>query len=173
MSDRSIALVGLSGAGKSSLGRVLAEHLGWPLIDTDSLIIQNTGRSIPEIFRDEGEAAFREYETAALQQALDRPPSIIATGAGIVLRQENRVLLQARAFVVWLDAPTPALVARLRAHDEERPLLTDSPEARLEALRATRAPLYTEVAHLRVPTENRTVAEIAQLILSSQHVYLP
>src|SRR5262245_9448578 len=104
-----IALVGLSGAGKSSIGRLLAGQLGWPLRDTDALIVHSAGCEIAQIFAAEGEAHFRDREAAALRQALDGPPVVVATGGGIVLRAENRALLRERAFVVWLDAPTAAL----------------------------------------------------------------
>jgi shikimate kinase len=161
-----IALVGLSGVGKSSVGRELAERLGCPPIDTDALITQSSGRAIPEIFATEGEARFRELETAALTTALTYMPSVVATGAGIVLRPENRARLRERALVAWLDAPTEALVARLQAHHEARPLLQGADlAARLEALRQARAALYAEVADMQIETNGRTVAEIAETIL--------
>lgn len=163
-----IALVGLSGAGKSSVGRRLAERLGWPLVDTDALIEHNAGRTIPQIFAEDGEQGFRELETAALREALAQPPAVVATGGGIVLREQNRALLRAHAHVVWLDAPTATLIARLLAHDEARPLLQGAdPAARLEALRQARANMYAEVAHLRVATDQSTVAEIVENILQT------
>ena len=161
-----IALVGLSGVGKSSVGRQLAERLGWKLTDTDTLIAYNTGRTIPEIFAAEGEARFRELETEALTIALTDMPSVVATGAGIVLRPENRAHLRERALVAWLDAPTETLVARLLAHDETRPLLQGAdPAARLEALRQARHGLYAEVADLQIETDGRSVTDIAEAIL--------
>jgi shikimate kinase len=161
-----IALVGLSGVGKSSVARQLAERLGWKLIDTDALIAYNTGRTIPDIFVAEGEARFRDLETEALTTALTNRRSVVATGAGIVLRPENRTQLRERALVAWLDAPTETLVARLLAHDEPRPLLQGAdPAVRLEALRQARYGLYAEVADLRIETDGRTVADIADAIL--------
>jgi shikimate kinase len=161
-----IALVGLSGTGKSSVGRLLAEGLGWALLDVDTLIEQLAGRRIPQIFADEGEPGFRDREAEALRQALSEPGRVIATGGGAVLRLENRRLLRDEALVVWLDAPTEALIARLRAHDEERPLLSgDDPAARLEALRLARAEIYAEVAHLRVDTGGLSHAQVVEEIV--------
>jgi shikimate kinase len=166
LTNRPIALVGLSGAGKSSVGRGLTARLGWPLLDTDALVAQAAGCGVAQIFAEEGEARFRDLEAAALRAALESAPAIVATGAGVVLRAENRALLRARAFVVWLDAPTAALVARLRAHDEARPLLQGGdPAARLEALRAARAALYAEVADVRVETDGQGIEQICEVIL--------
>jgi shikimate kinase len=159
---RSIALVGLSGVGKSSVGRRLAARLGWPLRDTDALIVQSDGRSIARIFADAGEAFFRDLESAALRQAFSASACIVSTGGGIVLRPENRALLRERAFVIWLDAPTATLVARLQAHDEARPLIgAADPTARLDALRVARAGMYAEVAHARVDAAGCTAEQIA------------
>src|SRR5215203_6476742 len=151
----SIALVGLSGVGKSSIGRLLAARLGWPLLDTDTLIAETAGRTVAQIFADAGEPHFRDLESVALQRAFAITPCVVSTGGGIVLRSENRTLLRARAFVIWLDAPTETLVARLQAHDEARPLIGGvDPAAQLESLRAARAGLYAEVAHARVAVAN-------------------
>lgn len=164
-SPQSIALVGLSGGGKSTVARLLAARLHWPLRDTDALIEQEAGCTIAAIFAAEGEAGFRERETAALKAALADPPAIIATGGGIVLRDTNRSLLTRRTLVVWLDAPTGELLARLRSHDEERPLLTgEDPAARLETLRAQRAYLYRDVARLVVDTAGKSPETVAELI---------
>jgi shikimate kinase len=161
-----IALVGLSGAGKSSVGRLLAERLDWALLDVDALIETTAGRSIPQIFADEGEPGFRDREAEALRLALSLGERVIATGGGAVLRPENRRLLRDEALVVWLDAPTEVLIARLRAHDEERPLLAgDDPAGRLEALRAARAPIYAEAAHLRVGTAGLSHAQVVEEII--------
>jgi shikimate kinase len=165
---KSIALIGLSGAGKSSVGRVLAASTGWPLRDTDALIVAATGRSIAEIFAAEGEPRFRELEAHALAEALAGGPAIVATGGGAVLREANRALLRAAARCVWLDAATATLVARLSAHAERRPLLGDAaPAERLEALRGARAPLYAALAHLCVPADAGAPEQIAAHILAA------
>jgi shikimate kinase len=162
---RTIALVGLSGAGKSSVGRLLAARLARPLIDTDALIEQMAGRVVARIFAEAGEARFRTLEAEALQTALADPPAIVATGGGIVLHAENRALLRQRAYVVWLEAPIATLIARLQAHDQARPLLGGDPAAKLEALRAARAALYAEVADLRVETAAWGVEDVCAQIL--------
>ena len=161
-----IALIGLSGAGKSTAGQLLAACLGWPLLDTDALLVQAAGRSVAQVFLEEGEVGFREREAAALREALAAAPCVVATGGGIVVREDNRALLRERAYVVWLDAPIGVLLARLRSHDEPRPLLHgDDPAARLEALRAARSALYAGLADLRVETAGRAAEEICEEIL--------
>ncbi|HJZ46085.1 MAG TPA: shikimate kinase, partial [Roseiflexaceae bacterium] len=167
MPDRqSLALIGLSGVGKSSVGQLLAQRLGLPLYDTDALIVQSEARTIAQIFAEAGEERFRDLESAALQRALSNTPCVVSTGGGIVLRPENRALLREHAFVVWLDAPTATLVARLLSQDEERPLVGGAdPAGRMEALRAARAGVYAEVAHVSLNTAGRRVEEIAAQIL--------
>ncbi|MCS7289041.1 MAG: shikimate kinase [Roseiflexus sp.] len=163
-----IALVGLSGSGKSTVARLLAARLGWRLCDTDALVEQMAGRPIPAIFASEGEAAFRDQETIALTVALAEPNTVVATGGGIVLRDVNRALLREKALVVWLDAPTEVLIARLRTHNEERPLLAgDDPAARLESLRRQRSALYREVAHLMIDTSEASPEEVVERIVGA------
>lgn len=165
-----IALIGLSGTGKSTVGRLLAAQLGLPLRDTDAMIVEATGQTVAALFASEGEAAFRDRETAALQQALTAG-GIVATGGGAVLRPENRDALRAHAFIVWLDAPVDALVARLNAHDEIRPLLAEDTAARLMALHTARAHLYAETAHLHIDTTAATPADSARQIGDAARTY--
>ena len=162
MNTRSIALIGLSGVGKSTVGRELAAHTGLPLLDTDALIVEQTNQPIAVLFAIYGEDYFRDLETAALRHALERGPAIIATGGGIVLREANRVLLREHCHVVWLDAPTSVLAARLRTHNEQRPLLAADLESRLEALRLVREPLYSALADVQVDTEEQSMSDIVQ-----------
>lgn len=165
---RLIALIGLSGTGKSTVGRLLAARLGWPLRDTDALIVAQARCAIADIFASGGEERFRDLEAAALHTALARAPAVIATGAGIVQRPANRALLRDHALVVWLDAPTATLVARLDAHNEARPLLgtAGARAARLEALRAARADLYAALADLRVLSHEIAPDAVCELILA-------
>lgn len=170
---RSIALIGLSGSGKSTVAGLLAAQPGWSSVDTDSLIVERIGCPIAELFARAGEAAFRDLETETLRAVLPDPPApaasplVVATGGGIILRAENRRLLRDRAYVVWLDAPTTALVARLLAHTEERPLLAGSaPTERVEALRSARQHLYSETAHQRIDTLGLEPAQVVAQVLA-------
>lgn len=165
-SDRHIVLIGLMGAGKSSVGRALAKTLGRPLFDSDELVEAQTGRTVRDIWRAQGEAAFRELETEALVAALDSPvPSVIAAAGGVVLSPFNRAALQeSDAHVVWLLATVDVLVQRVE-NGVHRPLLDDDPEATLRAMFAAREPLYREVADAVVSVDHRSVHEVAQAVM--------
>ena len=167
---RSLALVGLSGTGKSTMGRVLSSALGWPLLDTDALIVGAQGRPVAAIFADLGESHFRDLESAALNTALANPPAVVATGGGIILRPENRTLLRQRATVIWLDAPDAVILARLAAHDEGRPLLAATPAARLATLRAARAEIYRAVADSVLDTSDLSPQELVDRVLRELHL---
>ncbi len=162
--DRHLALVGLMGAGKSTVGRRLAAAWGRPFVDLDEAIVAMAGRPIPEQFATEGEAVFRDRETAALRTALAAPePVVVATGGGVVLRDENRALLGEHAVVVWLDASVEALAARV-GDGAGRPLLADGPEERLRTLDGARRPLYESVADLRVDTSGLGADEVVAAV---------
>lgn len=137
------------GAGKSSIGRHLAQLLGWPFVDLDRRIEEQAGAGIPWIFDREGEAGFRRRERAALQAALVEADSVIACGGGIVLDPDNRRDLRARAFVVHISASIEELAQRLE-RDRQRPLLQGAGDrrARLEELARLRDPLYAATADL-------------------------
>lgn len=145
-----IALVGPTGAGKSSVGRALAALLGRPFVDLDQVIEAAAGASVALVFELEGEPGFRRRESDALAQALAAPaPILLACGGGIVLDPGNRALLRSRARVVHLAATVDEQLARL-ARDRTRPLLQVADRrARLEALAGDREPLYRATAHLR------------------------
>jgi shikimate kinase len=151
---RHVVLVGPMGVGKTTVGRRLATELQRPFADADEQLELRAGRTIPVIFRDDGEQAFRRLEAEVLADLLGRPdPLVVAAGGGVVIRPENRALLGRRAFVVWLRASPGFLAAR--ADPGHRPLLAGEPDptATLGRLVATRAPLYAEVADATVDVE--------------------
>ncbi len=161
-----LVLVGMMGAGKSSVGRVLARKLDRPLLDSDELIEHRTGRTVREIWSTDGEAAFRELETQALVDALgDDEPSVVAAAGGVVLSEANRVALATSdAHVVWLLANVEILIDRVK-NGAHRPLLDDDPEAMLRRMYADRESLYQEVADAIVSVDHRTVHDVAQAVL--------
>lgn len=144
-----IYLVGMMGAGKSTVGRILAERMGYRFFDTDTLIEQATRQTVAEIFASSGEANFRQLETQVLSQLSAYQRLVVATGGGIVLSAKNWSYLH-YGVVAWLDAPADVLYARLE-DDASRPLLhTSEPRATLQAILEARSPLYSE-ADVRVP----------------------
>lgn len=146
--DRPILLVGLPGAGKSTLAPLLAKALGLPARDSDALIEQAMGRSIAEIFAGEGESRFRAEERRVLERLLSGPAAVIAAGGGALLDPGLREAAQARATTIWLDADLDTLAARL-GDARGRPLLVGDIRARLTALKRTRDPIYA-TAPIRV-----------------------
>jgi shikimate kinase len=135
--DRHLVLIGMMGAGKSTVGRLLARRLGRPLVDSDAVVEARTGSTVRELWEREGEAGYRLLETDALLDALAAPePAVIAAAGGVVLAEANRVALAGdRAEVVWLRAGVEVLVDRAtRAGGTHRPLLDGDPAAKLTAL---------------------------------------
>jgi shikimate kinase len=156
-----IFLVGLMGAGKTSVGKLLARRLGKTFIDADHEIERATGVRIPLIFEIEGESGFRGRETRLLAELATRSEIVLATGGGAVLLEQNRRLLSECGTVVYLRATPQDLWHRTR-HDRNRPLLhTANPLAKLNELFAERDPLYREVAHLVVDTGNQSLSSLA------------
>lgn len=160
-----LILVGPTGAGKSCIGRRLAEHYGLRLVDADREIEQRTGANVATIFECEGEAGFRARERAVLVELLADDGMLLATGGGAVLDPDNRQLLRARGFVVHLQVSPGQQLARL-ARDKTRPLLQrEDRDAVLHEMATLRAPLYAEVADLRFDTDGFVSADAtAQLI---------
>jgi shikimate kinase/3-dehydroquinate synthase len=155
-----IVLVGLSGTGKTTVGRLVAQRLGRPLLDLDADIEEHTGAHPATLIRDQGEASFREVESAVLDQACGVAGAVIATGGGAVVDPLNRWRLWEAGTVVWLDAPDEVLLARLAEHDEERPMLDGDAAGRLAALRTARSPFYRAAdLHLRAHDPPETVAD--------------
>jgi shikimate kinase len=155
-----VYLVGLMGAGKTSVGRVLAKRLRKRFVDSDHEIESRTGVRIPVIFEIEGEAGFRRREAATVQELVRHSGIVLATGGGAVLDPENRRVLHETGTVVYLSATPTELWLRTR-HDRNRPLLqTHDPLARLEQLHAARDPLYRATAHLIVETGNQALRSL-------------
>ena len=143
-----LILVGLMGSGKTTLGRALAKHLGKVFVDSDEEIQQRTGVTIPHIFDIEGETGFRQRETAAIRDLVERDNMVLATGGGAVLAEQSRELLQQNGIVIYLKASVHDLWQRTR-HDRNRPLLqTADPHAKLTELFQQRDPLYLQVADI-------------------------
>jgi shikimate kinase len=142
--DRTIVLVGLMGAGKTTVGRRLAARLGWPFIDTDAEIERTAGCTIAEFFAQHGEPAFREGERRVIARLLDGPPCVLATGGGAFLAPETRAAIAGRAVSVWLRADLDVLAARLgRSRRKSRPLIADGDlRGTLERLIDQRYPIY-------------------------------
>jgi shikimate kinase len=158
-------LVGMMGAGKSAVGRPLAEALGYRFLDADDAIAQVAGRSIPEIFASDGEVGFRELETAVLGQIAGWHSLVVATGGGVVTRPENWGHMH-QGVVVWLDAPASLLLERLLADPTPRPLLAaDDPSVRLGELLGQRQPLYAQ-ADLHVQQAGDGPSAVALQVLA-------
>ncbi len=165
-----IALLGMRGCGKSSVGALLAGRLGWEFIDTDTQIELAAGSTITEIFARRGEPAFRALEQQALEAALAGARRVISIGGGAVLYPENRARLRALALGIWLTASPEELSARLTADPRtpaSRPALTSAGTLdEIRSLLAQRAPLYAELATYTIPTGGRTLADVTEEILA-------
>ena len=151
---KSLILVGPMGAGKTTIGRALAQELKLPFKDIDHIVVENTGADIPWIFDVEGEEGFRKRESHALIEAFKGEPSVIATGGGIVTQEANRQLLRRIGGVVFLYTSVKQQVHRT-AKDKNRPLLQqENPEKVLKDLMVIREPLYREVSDFTVETDS-------------------
>ena len=156
-----LILVGPMGAGKSSIGRVLAQKLHLDFVDADQRLEQITGAAVPLIFECEGEAGFRARERAALADTLEGSAQVVATGGGAVLDPGNRALMRQRGYVVYLHVGIDDQLARL-ARDRSRPLLQRADrEDVLRSMALQREPLYREVADLVMETDGLTAIDAA------------
>ncbi|TDJ06233.1 MAG: shikimate kinase [Deltaproteobacteria bacterium] len=166
--ERAVLLSGMMGSGKSSVGRALAERLGWEFIDTDERVETSCGLKIDELFRREGEAAFREREREVIE-SLPQRRAVVALGGGAVLSLENRASLRSKGISVWLEAKPETLALRISTEDA-RPLLVGATgEARIERLReleAERGAAYAQ-ADLRIPTDERSIEEVCAAVLAA------
>ena len=153
------------GSGKSTIGSVIAKILKREFQDSDHYIEEKTGVDIARIFDIEGEQGFRDRETSALHDLLNRDNCVIATGGGSVMREENQNLLRSRGYVIFLDTSVNQQMQRLR-RDKKRPLLqTENPRERLEELLAKRRPVYLDLADLAVKTDRRQARKLATDII--------
>lgn len=161
-----LVLVGMMGVGKTTVARVLSDRLQRPVLDSDAMIEERTGRTVREIFAAEGEPAFRALETEVLRDALATPePAIIAAAGGVVLSAENRAMLKASgARVVWLCAQPSTLVERVRSGGH-RPLLDEDPAGTLQRMFTEREPLYREVADAIVLVDHRSIGDVVEAVL--------
>ncbi|HEY8570017.1 shikimate kinase [Microbulbifer sp.] len=160
-----IFLVGPMGAGKSTIGKLLAAQLGLPFADSDKVIEDRSGADIPWIFDVEGEAGFRRRESAVLRDLCSGEPQVVATGGGIVLMPENRALLKNHGFVVYLRAGLDQLVERT-SKNSNRPLLqVANPRAKLLEILQQRESFYDDVADLVCDTDDCTPKQAAQLVV--------
>lgn len=163
---RSIVLIGMMGAGKSSVGLCLQRRTGLALIDTDEMVTSLLHMSIPRIFAKYGETKFREAETNALRSVPGAEQRIIVTGGGIVLRRKNVEIIKKLGVVVWLDADEETLFARASKRRNRPLLLAQNPARAFSRILNARMPLYSRIADIRVDTSVLTDQEVAIAILS-------
>jgi shikimate kinase len=165
MPDR-LLLVGMMGAGKTTVGQLAAARLGWTFFDSDAEVLAATGRTVPEIFAEDGEPAFRAEESRVLAEAVAEPaPVVISVAGGAVLSEANRALLARSGVVVWLRAAPATLGSRV-GRGEGRPLIGDDPVESLTALDRIRRPLYASIAHLVIDVDELTPGEVVERLLA-------
>ena len=161
-----IVLIGFMGSGKSSIGRLVAARLGFQFVDTDAVLVEREGREIAEIFAREGEARFRDLESAVLASLSARDRCVISTGGGVVLREENRALLHDLGFTVWLTASEDVIFQRV-SRNTKRPLLqTANPRETVAQLLAARRPLYEAAAQFTIETTALAHAAAADAVIA-------
>jgi len=164
--SENIYLVGLMGAGKTTIGRQLAKALSVPFYDSDKAIEERTGVDIPTIFEFEGEEGFRDREQKMIEQLTQIEGIVLATGGGAILRDENRRLLKENGFIVYLQCSVERILERTR-RDTQRPLLkTDNPKDRIETLFIQREPLYLSCADFKIDTGIMQSKEVVNHILA-------
>ena len=169
-SRASIFLIGMMGAGKTTVGRLLAQSIGFEFVDVDREIESRSGVRIPTIFEIEGEVSFRRREATLLDELTRRERLVLATGGGAVLDSQSRQRLHERGLVIYLRASADEVYRRTRK-DRARPLLqTDNPRARIEQLLAEREPLYAETAHLTLQSAASNPKRLVERLLARDEV---
>jgi shikimate kinase len=167
MGHSNIFLVGMMGAGKTTVGRALASRMKREFVDTDRVLVDRTGVPVATVFEIEGEEGFRRRESDVLQELCEEDGRVVATGGGIVLAEANRRLMREHGTVIYLRARLESLWERTR-HDTSRPLLaTPNPKARLTELLKQREPLYREAAHLIVDSGPQSASTLVNRVLAA------
>ena len=169
--DRPIALVGLMGVGKSSVGRRLAKLLHLPFVDTDHEIERVAGCTIGDLFAEHGEQSFREGERRVVARLMSGAPKVLATGGGAFVDRETRDLLNREAITVWIDAPIEVLVERVGRNDHRPLLRTGDPAEILTRLAELRRPAYSQ-AHIRVVSGRGSHGEVVDSIVEAIRAHL-
>jgi len=167
MGHSNIFLVGMMGAGKTTVGRALATRMKREFVDTDRLLVDRTGVPVATVFEIEGEEGFRKRESAILREVCEHDERVVATGGGIVLAEENLAVMREAGTVVYLRARIESLWERTR-HDSSRPLLaTANPRERLAELLKQREPLYRAAAHIVVDSGPQSAATLVNRVLAA------
>jgi len=162
-----IALIGFMGAGKTAVGKALAEKLNKEFIETDALIEQRAGKSIPEIFQQDGEIAFRELEIEAIKEVSTNKKLVIACGGGIVLNKINIDRLKKESTIVYLPAPPRIILKRVSSEAGQRPLLeVDNPALTIRELIRFRKPFYERAADITINTSKLDIDSVVEQIIS-------
>jgi shikimate kinase len=173
MGHSNIFLVGMMGAGKTTVGRALATRMKREFVDTDRVLVERTGVPVATVFEIEGEEGFRRRESAVLQEVCEQDELIVATGGGIVLDEANRRVMREAGTVVYLRARLESLWERTR-HDSSRPLLaTPDPRGRLAELLRVREPLYREAAHIVVDSGPQSASTLVNRVLAALRARSP
>lgn len=165
--EKNIYLIGFMGAGKSSVSRAMAEYSGFSEIDTDEELVRREGRSIPEIFEQDGEAYFRKIETELLRELSDKHGLIVSCGGGTILKEENRCIMKKSGAVVLLSARPETIYERVK-NGKNRPLLNGHMNVEYIAeLLEKRMPCYEQAKTVEIATDDKTPDEIAEKIFTS------
>lgn len=168
---KSIVLIGMMGAGKTTIGRRVAERLGVRFVDADKEIEKAAGQSISELFEEYGEAYFRDGERRVIARLLSGPPCVVAAGGGAYIEPVTRATIDARAITLWLRADADVLWERVRRRSHRPLLRTGNPKATLEGLMAERYPVYAE-ADIVVDSEDLPKEDMADRVIEALRAYL-
>jgi len=167
-----LILVGFMGTGKTTVGKKVARSLGFHFVDTDEMIVKAAGKSIPDIFTDEGEEAFRDIETGVLRECATADNQVISTGGGIILREQNRELLRNAGYVIWLQASAKAIISRV-SRNQDRPLLAEkNPASTVKKLLNERHEFYESVSDLNIATDDLLIEETVYGVSESARLAL-